>query len=52
MLEKKHPFTSYPAEKHPKHNKLAVTDKQKKTVDFFDDAARASTLASAITFPT
>ena len=23
---KKHPFTSYPAAKHPKHHKLVVTD--------------------------
>ena len=45
---KKHPFTGYPAAKHPKHNKLAVTDIQEKPVD----TARASTLASAIILKT
>ena len=48
MPEKNHPSTSYPAAKHQKHNKLPITDKQEKTVDFSNDTARASTLAPAI----
>ena len=35
MLEKKHPFTSYLAAKHPKHSKFAITDMREKPVDFF-----------------
>ena len=35
MVEKKHPFTSYPAEKHPKRSKFAVTDLRQKPVDHF-----------------
>ena len=31
---KKHPFTSYPAAKHPKHSKFAITDMREKPVDF------------------
>ena len=49
---KKHPFTSYPAAKHEKSSKLVVTDIQEKPVDFFNDTARASTLASAIILQT
>ena len=45
-----HPFTSYLAAKHPKHNKLAVTDIREKQVDFFNDTARVSALASALIF--
>ena len=47
-FREKHPFTSYPAAKHPKHNKLAVADTRKKSVDFFNDTARATNLAPAI----
>ena len=47
---KKHPFASYPAAKHPKHSQLAVTDIREKPVDFFNNTARASTLALAIIF--
>ena len=32
---KKHQFTSYPAEKHPKCSKFAITDMRQKLVDFF-----------------
>ena len=39
-------FTIYPAAKHPKHNKLAITDIREKPVDFFNDTARASTFAN------
>ena len=35
MLGKKYPFTSYPAVKHSKHNRFAITDMRKKPVDFF-----------------
>ena len=41
---KKKPFKSYPAAKHPKHNKLAVTDIQEKPVNISNDTARALTL--------
>ena len=34
LCQEKRPFTSYPAAKHPKHNKLAVTDIRAKPVDF------------------
>ena len=34
MLEKKAPFTNYPAAKHTKHRKFAITDMQQKPVDF------------------
>ena len=47
-MPKKHPFTSYPAAKHPKQNKLAVTDIRDKSVDCVHDTARALTLAPAI----
>ena len=49
MLANKHPFTSFPAAKHPKHNKLAVTDiRKKKQVDFLYYIAWVSTFAPAI----
>ena len=32
---KKHPFTSYPAEKHPKRSNFAITDMRQKPVDIF-----------------
>ena len=51
-VRKNVPFTSYPAAKHSKHNKLAVTDILEKTVDFFNDTARAPTLAPAMILPT
>ena len=47
-VRKKHPFASYPAAKHPKHRKLAVTDIPEKSVEFFNDTAQASTLSPAI----
>ena len=43
MLEKKHPSSEYPAAKHPKHRKFAITDIREKPVNFFYNAARAST---------
>ena len=43
---KKHPFTSYPAAKLPKHNKFAATDLLEKPVDFFNNTARASNFAN------
>ena len=45
---KKHPFTSYPAEKPLKPSKFAITDMQKKPVDPFYCTTRASTFAPAI----
>ena len=42
FVRKKHPVTCCPAAKHPKQNKLAVTDIREKPVDFFKDTARAS----------
>ena len=47
-----HPFASYPAVKHPKHRKFAVTDMREKPVNFFYCSTRASTLVSAITLQT
>ena len=35
MVRKRHPFTSYPAAKHPKRRKLAITDMREKPVEFF-----------------
>ena len=52
MLAKSHPFTSYPAAKQPKHNRLAVTNIREKPVDFSNDTARASALASEIILST
>ena len=49
---KKHPFTSYPAAKRPKQNKLAVPNIREKPVDFFKDTMRVSTLAPAIILQT
>ena len=31
---KKHPIKSYPAAKHPKHSKFAITDMREKLVGF------------------
>ena len=47
-VRNKHPFTSYPAEKHQKHSKFAITEMQHKPVDFFYCTARASTSVPAI----
>ena len=44
---KKHPSSGYPAAKHPKHSKFAITDIREKPVNFFYCSAWASTLASA-----
>ena len=41
---KKHPLTSYTAEKHSKRSKFAITDMRQKPVDFF-----CMTQASALT---
>ena len=41
MLVEKPRITRCPAAKHPKHNKLAVTDIGEKLVDFFHDTAQA-----------
>ena len=35
LWQKKRPFSSYPAEKHPKHSKFAITDIREKPVNFF-----------------
>ena len=35
MVGKKHPFTSYLAEKHPKRSKFAITDMRQKPVNLF-----------------
>ena len=45
---KKHPFTSYPAAKHTKHSKFAITDMRRKPVDFSYCTARVSTLVPLI----
>ena len=45
---KKHPFTSYPVTKHPKHSRFAIIDIREKPVNFFYCSTRASTLVSAI----
>ena len=47
---KKHPFASYPAAKHPNAENLRLQTYNKKPVDFFNDTARALTLALAIIF--
>ena len=52
MVKKNHPFTSHPAEKHPKQSKFAITDIREKPVNFFYCSSRASTLVSAITLLT
>ena len=44
---KKHPFTSYPASKHPKHSEFAITDMREEPVDFLYCTRRASTLVPA-----
>ena len=35
LWQKKRPFSSYPAEKHPKHSKFAITNIREKPVNFF-----------------
>ena len=52
LCRKKHPFTGYPAAKHSKHSKFAITDIREKPVNFFYCSTRASTLVSAITLLT
>ena len=42
-------FSGYPAVKHTKHSKFAITDIREKPVDFSCRTTRASTLGSAIT---
>ena len=44
---KKHPSSGYPAAKHQKHSKFAITDIREKPVNFFYCSTRALTLASA-----
>ena len=46
------PFTGYPAAKHPKYSKFAITDIQEKPVNFFYWSTRAPTLVSAIILQT
>ena len=41
---KNHPFTGYPAVKHPKHSKLAITNIREKPGNFFYCSTRALTL--------
>ena len=52
MVGKKHPFTGYPAVKHPKQSKFAITDIREKPVNFFCCSTRTSTLVSAMTLLT
>ena len=47
-----HPFTGYPAAKHSKRSKIAITDIREKPENFFHCSTRASTLVSAITLLT
>ena len=47
-VRKRHPFASYPAAKHPKQSKFAVTNIPEKPVNFFYCSTRALTLVSAI----
>ena len=42
----------YPAAKHPKHSKFAITDIREKPVNFFCCSTRAPTLVFAITLLT
>ena len=49
--KKKYPFASYPAAKHTKHSKFAITDIREKPVNFCYCSTRASTLVSAIILP-
>ena len=44
---KKHPFTSYPAAKHPETSNLWLQTYDRNQLTFFTDAARAPTLAPA-----
>ena len=39
-MQKKHSLANYPAEKHLKRNKLAVTDTPEKPVDFLNNTGR------------
>ena len=48
-MVKKHPFTSYPAEMHPKRSKFAITDMRQKPVDFFCCTTRASAAKVSVT---
>ena len=47
-----HPFAGYPAAKHSKLGKFAITNIREKPGNFFDCATQASTLFSAIIFQT
>ena len=51
MIRKKHPFTGYPAVKHPKHNKFAITNIREKPSYFFI-VQHGRRLKSAIIFQT
>ena len=44
---KKHSSSGYPAAKHPKHSKFAITDIREKPANFFYYSTRALTLVSA-----
>ena len=44
--KKNHPFTCYPAAKHPKHSKCAITDIPESLVNLFYCSTRESTLVS------
>ena len=44
---KKHPSSGYPAAKHPKHSKFAITDIREKPVNLFYCSTRASTFANS-----
>ena len=35
MVGKRHPFTGYPAVKHPKHGKFSITNTREKPVNLF-----------------
>ena len=50
MVGKSTRLKGYPAAKHPKHSKFAISDIREKPVNFFYCSTRASTLVSAITF--
>ena len=47
-----HPFIGYPAVKHPKHSRYAITNMREKPVDFFCCSTRASILVFTITLLT
>ena len=48
LKKRKHSFTSYPAEKHPKCSKFAITDMRQKPLHFFCCTIRASALTPEI----